>query len=155
MLLADEGQVVAVKPGEGGGIGGWDIRAARHALAAALRRRPEAYHETLRAHDAKVASAAAGAGPADGDGGDKPMSIHDIVMVKEEGLAARLFYDDHERRSGLVRFLPNDTTPEAFAQAAETELGDLRDGDFAIDHLAPRAGLALSRGHGRRPARSR
>ena len=46
--LSDEGQVVAVKPGEGGGIGGWDIRAARHAMAAALRRRPEAYHETLR-----------------------------------------------------------------------------------------------------------
>ena len=32
-------------------------------------------------------------------------SIHDIVMVKEEGLAGRLHYDDHERRSGLVRFL--------------------------------------------------
>jgi hypothetical protein len=144
VLLADEGQVVAVKPGDGGGIGGWDVRAARHALAAALRRRPEAYHETLRAHDAKVASTAMGAGPADGDGGDKPMSIHDIVMVKEEGLAARLFYDDHERRSGLVRFLPNDTTPEAFAQAAETELGDLRDGDFAIDHLAP-GQVSLSR----------
>ena len=40
--------------------------------------------------------------------------------------AARLHYDDHERRSGLVRFLPADTTPEAFATAAETELGDLR-----------------------------
>ena len=65
------------------------------------------------------------------------MSIHDIVMVKEEGLAARLFYDDHERRSGLVRFLPPDTTPEAFATVAETELGDMRDGEFALDHLAP------------------
>jgi alpha-amylase len=143
VLLADEGQVVAVKPGEGGGIGGWDVRAARHALAAALRRRPEAYHETLRAHDAAAASGASGGGDGGGDG-DKPMSIHDIVMVKEEGLAARLFYDDHERRSGLVRFLPDDTTPEAFATAAETELGDLRDGDFAIDHLAP-GQVSLSR----------
>ena len=107
VLLADEGQVVAVKPGDGGGIGGWDVRAARHALAAALRRRPEAYHETLRAHDAAVASARGRAGAGGGTAtGDKPMSIHDIVMVKEEGLAARLFYDDHERRSGLVRFLP-------------------------------------------------
>ena len=51
--LADAGQVVTVKPSEGAGIGGWDIRAARHALAAVLRRRPEAYHETLRAHEAQ------------------------------------------------------------------------------------------------------
>ena len=41
------GQVVTVKPSEGAGIGRWDIRAVRHALAAVLRRRPEAYHETL------------------------------------------------------------------------------------------------------------
>src|SRR5262249_22150154 len=47
VLLADAGQVVTVKPSAGGGIGSWDIRAARHALAAALRRRSEAYHETL------------------------------------------------------------------------------------------------------------
>ena len=65
-------------------------------------------------------------------------------MVKEAGLAARLFYDDHERRSGLVRFLAPDATPEAFATAAATELGDLRDGDFAIDHLA-RGQVSLSR----------
>ena len=32
----------------------WDIRAARHALGAVLRRRPEAYHETLRDHEAKA-----------------------------------------------------------------------------------------------------
>ncbi len=51
--LAERGQVVTIKPSEGGGIGAWDIRAARHALASVLRRRPEAYHETLRAHDAR------------------------------------------------------------------------------------------------------
>ena len=40
------------RPDEGAGIGGWDIRPVRHALAAVLRRRPEAYHETLREHEA-------------------------------------------------------------------------------------------------------
>ena len=35
---------------EAAGIGGWDVRAVRHA-AAAMRRRPEAYHDTLRAHE--------------------------------------------------------------------------------------------------------
>jgi alpha-amylase len=129
--LADVGQVVAIKPTEGAGIGGWDIRAARHALTAVLRRRPEAYHETLRAHDAKAGAEAAPA--ADG----AVASIHDIVMVKEEGLAGRLHYDDYERRSGLVRFLGPDASPEAFATAAEPELGDFRDGEWQVDHLVP------------------
>ncbi|MFL5757788.1 MAG: alpha-amylase/4-alpha-glucanotransferase domain-containing protein, partial [Chloroflexota bacterium] len=60
-LLADEGQVVSVKLDEGAGIGSWDVRAARHALAAVMRRRPEAYHETLRARERTRAEAEAGA----------------------------------------------------------------------------------------------
>ena len=42
------GQVVTIDLDEGAGIGSWDLRAARHALTGVLRRRPEAYHETLR-----------------------------------------------------------------------------------------------------------
>ena len=42
--LTDEGQVVTVDLDGGAGIGGWDIRPVRHALAAVMRRRPEAYH---------------------------------------------------------------------------------------------------------------
>ena len=100
LRIWDRGQVVTIDPSDGGGIGGWDIRAVRHALTAVMRRRPEAYHETLRRHEA-----AGAAGDGGGDGG-APASIHDRVMTKEAGLAERLRYDDHERRSGLVRFLP-------------------------------------------------
>ncbi len=138
-ILEERGQVVTVKPSEGGGVGSWDIRAARHALGAVLRRRPEAYHDTLRAHAAMGSEA-----PAPEVEGGAPASIHDLVMVKEEGLAARLHYDDHERRSGLVRFLAPATTPEAFATAGETELGDFRDGEFTVRHLQPGA-ITLSR----------
>ncbi len=147
VYLAEPGQVVTVKPAEGAGIGGWDIRAARHALAAILRRRPEAYHATLRAHDARVDAErdAAHAEPGEADeAGSAPASIHDIVMVKEDGLSARLQYDDHERRSAIVRFLDLATTPEAYARAAERELGDFRDGEFRVDHLAP-GQVSLSR----------
>ena len=65
--LADAGQVVTIDPAEGAGIGGWDVRAVRHALAAVMRRRPEAYHDTLRAHEARLAleSVAAAAAAAD------------------------------------------------------------------------------------------
>ena len=138
-LLADAGQVITVKPSEGGGIGSWDIRAARHALAAVLRRRPEAYHDTLRAHEAKGAGGAAPAGE-----GGAPASIHDVVMVKEAGLADRLQYDDHERRSGLVRFLAPGTTPGEVADARETELGDFCNGEFVVRSLEPGA-IALTR----------
>ncbi|MEO5964826.1 MAG: alpha-amylase/4-alpha-glucanotransferase domain-containing protein [Candidatus Limnocylindrales bacterium] len=140
VYLAEPGQVVTVKPSEGAGIGSWDMRAAWHALGAVLRRRPEAYHEILRAHEAKDPADAA---PAIAEGG-APASIHDLVMVKEEGLSRRLFYDDHERRSGLLRFLAPDVTPEAVAMAAAAELGDFRDGPYRVDHLAP-GQVSLSR----------
>src|SRR6478735_1736110 len=54
--LAAPGQVVTIDLAEGAGIGGWDIRPVRHALAAVMRRRPEAYHEILRRHEAGVAA---------------------------------------------------------------------------------------------------
>ena len=44
ILVTAAGQVAVIDPGEGGGLGTWDIRAVRHALTAVMRRRPEAYH---------------------------------------------------------------------------------------------------------------
>ena len=114
--LADAGQVVTVDLDEGAGIGDWDIRAARHALGSVLRRRPEAYHETLRRGDDTKEHAAAGEGAA-------LASIHDIVRSKEAGLADRLRYDDHERRSGLVRFLPADATAATYGAGELPDLG--------------------------------
>ena len=122
--LAGPGQVVTVDLNEGAGIGGWDVRAVRHALGAVMRRRPEAYHETLRRHEA--------AGPESAKRGDAPESIHEVVRTKEPGLSERLHYDPFERRSGLVRFLPPDSTAEAWATAAAVELGDAVEGAFEI-----------------------
>jgi len=127
--LADEGQVVVVDLAEGAGIGSWDIRRVRHALAAVMRRRPEAYHAKLRDLPATDTDGE----PA--DGGDAPVSIHEAVRLKEPGLADLLVYDAYERRSALIRVLPLDTTPEAWSIAAATDLGDLVDGPFDLDHL--------------------
>ena len=113
--LADAGQVVTVDLDEGAGIGDWDIRAARHALGSVLRRRPEAYHEVLRrGTDAGE--------PGGKDKGGALSSIHDIVRSKEAGLVDRLRYDDHERRSGLVRFLPLEATAAAFGAGEMPDL---------------------------------
>ncbi|MEO8571360.1 MAG: alpha-amylase/4-alpha-glucanotransferase domain-containing protein, partial [Chloroflexota bacterium] len=83
-LLVGDGQIVAVKPDQGAGIGRWDIRAAAHPLSAVMRRRPEAYHEKVRQHD-RAGRAPTGASDEPND--DALASIHDIVMVKQEGLS--------------------------------------------------------------------
>jgi alpha-amylase len=128
--LATDGQVVSIELDEGGGIGAWDVRAARHAVTGVLRRRPEAYHETLRQHEA--AAAARNKARA---AGDAPASIHDRVQVKESGLAARLVYDDYERRSGLLRILPRDATPSSWGSGGRGDLGDFVAGPYRIVRL--------------------
>ncbi len=136
VLLSHPGQVVAIDLDEGAGIGSWDIRAARHALTAVLRRRPERYHAALRAHEAADA-ARAEAAAAEVAAGGSITSIHEIVHSKESNLSALLRYDPYERRSGLVRFLARDAGPEAFADSAVDELGDFVDRPFKLTELAP------------------
>jgi hypothetical protein len=133
-VLAGPGQFVTVKLEEGGGIARWDLRAAGHPLAAVMRRRPEAYHETLRRHE--TGEAGAGHDPAEpADGG--PESIHELVKVKQEGLLDHLRYDAYERRSGLIRILPAGTTAADALSGAAVELGDLRDGPWTLGALDP------------------
>jgi 4-alpha-glucanotransferase len=140
--LAGPGLVVSVDLDEGAAIGGWDIRPVRHALGAVMRRRPEAYHATLRDFEATHAptddASPADAPPASGhDAADDEAvsSIHDIVMVKEPGLSKQLFYDPFERRSGLVRFLAPNTTPDVWAQGQATELGDAVESPYELASL--------------------
>ncbi|HKG57556.1 MAG TPA: alpha-amylase/4-alpha-glucanotransferase domain-containing protein [Candidatus Limnocylindrales bacterium] len=141
VVLVHPGQFVTADLDEGGGIGRWDVRAARHALAAVMRRRPEAYHATLREHEARDAApagaVAAALATSSGDDGAAPASIHDVVRAKESNLASHLHYDAYERRSGLVRILGRQTTPDTFAAAEATELGDFVDGPFVVDALEP------------------
>ena len=147
VLFTTPGSTVVVKPNEGGGVGSWDVRAAAHALAAVLRRRPEAYHTTLVEHERRLAEASARAATAAAVGADEvtaeadepggsPASIHDRVATKETGLADRLHYDAYERRGGLVHVLPTGTTPELFAAAGADELADVVDGQFSVVDLA-------------------
>ena len=56
-------------------------------------------------------------------------------MTKEPDLAARIHYDPFERRSGLVRFLPLDTDPLAWASGTAGELGDAVEGAFEVVSL--------------------
>jgi alpha-amylase len=136
VLLGTAGQTVLLDVAEGAGIGSWDLRASRVALASALRRRPEAYHEQLRRLDKARAdgpdSAAAGA-----------VNPHEQTMSKEDNLSQYLVYDDHERRSGLVRLL-----------SGGGELGDFVGGEWQLES-SDAAGAVLSRTSGGLSARKR
>jgi alpha-amylase len=99
-----------------------------------MRRRPEAYHEKVREHDR--------AGHTPGGAADEPTdgalaSIHDIVMVKQEGLSELLHYDHYERRSGLVRLLPLSTTPAEFDAGTARDLVSAPGGRWSLDSIGP------------------
>ncbi len=147
LLVSTPGQVVVIKPNEGGGIGSWDVRAVRHALCSVMRRRPEAYHDTLRAADmGEVEQREAGEGA---------VSIHDLVKINEPGISRRLWYDAYERRSGLVRLLPVGTTPSSFEEATVDELGDFVDGAFSVVEAAGDRVVLERHGSVRQPDGSR
>ena len=133
VLIEHPGQFVAVKPDDGGAIGRWDLRANGHPLAAVMRRRPEAYHAKLRAHEAAPAPALA----ADDDPTDRPASIHEIVSTKQTGLSDLLHYDRYERRSGLVRVLPLEATPREIADGSALDLVDTLTASWTVETLAP------------------
>jgi 4-alpha-glucanotransferase len=143
ILVTSPGQVVVVDPANGAGIGSWDIRPVRHALAAVLRRRPEAYHARLLEADARMAALAAGIPEAGGSAGSTP-SIHSVVRAREPGLAGHLHYDAYERRLGLVHLFPADTSAEAFEQARAVELSDAHIGSYEVSELGE-VGLVLRR----------
>jgi alpha-amylase len=142
VVLTGPGQVVTVKLEEGGGIARWDLRAAAHPLAAVMRRRPEAYHEILREHE--TAHHDDGGAASDGSA---PASIHDIVMVKQEGLLDHLRYDAYERRSGLVRIVAAAAAPESLARGDAEEIADLRDGSWTLASLGPDRVVLRRTGH--------
>ncbi len=98
VALGTSGQTVIVDVADGAGIGSWDLRASRLALASVLRRRPEAYHRQIveEAEHKKVEELA------------DPASVSLISEAQARDLSKVIVYDDHERRSGLVRIRDQD-----------------------------------------------
>jgi alpha-amylase len=148
ILVAMPGQTIIVDPAHGAGVSSWDLRASRMALSSVLRRRPEAYHHALIAHELEARDAAADGTP---DESDAPKTIHERITVTEPGLASRLHYDRHERRSGLTHLLPagGKTSLDQMVAASYEELGDFVEEPFEVISVAAnrvsarRAGVVL------------
>ena len=91
LTLTTRTMSLVIDPTDGGTLTEWSLYGPRVNLLDTLTRRPEPYHEKLRAK-AAVQPAAQGVA-----------SIHDALGAKEEHLESHLIYDDH-RRSGFLDY---------------------------------------------------
>ena len=114
--LTNDKIIALVAPNNGGQMTELDVRRIQHNLLATLARRPEAYHEKVRAGEHRSDGTVA--------------SIHDRVVFKQPDLDKRLQYDDHLRKSLVDLFYDNDATLEAVANGTAMQRGDFVGGPY-------------------------
>lgn len=105
-----------VSPSRGGMMYELDVRSIAHNLLATLDRRPEAYHEKVRAGQKA--------------GTDSAASIHDRVVFKQEGLDQLLQYDSYRRKSLVDHFWDNEISLEQIVKGDALERGDFATGVY-------------------------
>lgn len=94
--LANDRMVAYLAPAQGGILYEWDVREARRNLLATMTRRPELYHDKVRAGATPEHQGCA--------------SIHDRVVFKQAGLESRLQYDGYPRKSLVDLIYSPETT---------------------------------------------
>ncbi len=113
--LENDKLIALVRPTQGGHIYELDARGVAVNLLATLDRRPEAYHHAiLEAVHPEQATRK------DGQSG-APASIHDRVVLKQEGLDRLLVYDRHPRKALVDHFYPIDVTLDDLAACRDVE----------------------------------
>jgi alpha-amylase len=120
--LENEGLVAFSRPAQGGHLYELDVRSTAVNVLATLDRRPEAYHHAIleAVHPDKSHQAAS----------DGPASIHDRVVLKQEGLDRLLVYDRHPRKALVDHFYPIDVTLDDLAACRAVERGDFVTGTY-------------------------
>ncbi|NNE10449.1 MAG: DUF1926 domain-containing protein, partial [Gemmatimonadetes bacterium] len=164
ITLASDRLGLLIHPRRGGHIVAIDEKRRGIPLTAALSRRPEVYHEEVAAlgrektslgrektalekekaslgkeeasleKETANSAASSAAPPSDDDG--TVASIHDQVLVKEEGLHKLLVYDAYQREGAIDHFFDPATTREEWdGDQAGAERGDFVEGQYksAVD----------------------
>ncbi|MBF0171604.1 MAG: DUF1926 domain-containing protein, partial [Nitrospinae bacterium] len=121
VVMTNPSLLAVIDPDLGGTLLELDYRPADFCLSNTLTRQKEAYHHKLTG-EAEEAEAT-----------DAPASIHDLVRVKEEGLAEWLVYDKGIRRLFTDRLLPAETNMTAYVANEYEERGAFADGRFVIE----------------------
>ncbi len=114
---------LVLEPDYGGRLVELDYKETAINLLDTMSRREEGYHrKLLRAADPKAQA-------------NQIASIHDLLLVKEEGLEQKLNYDWYRRCSLIDHFLNRDTKLEDFARCRYGE-----EGDFVLGRYASQVG---------------
>ncbi|MBI5827269.1 MAG: DUF1926 domain-containing protein [Deltaproteobacteria bacterium] len=122
-----------VSPDNGGSLVELDFKPRAVNLSNTLSRWFEGYHHKLEKK-----------GKTEGDeGAEGTRSIHDVVLVKEEGLERYLKYDTARRVSLVDRFLSSDVTLDSIYCNKYNDLGDFSNNRYNADVRG--ASLVLSR----------
>lgn len=116
--LENEQLIAFVRPALGGHVYELDVRRPRVNVLATLDRRPEPYHDTIRA-------SVRGEQVDDGRA-----SITDKVVLKRANLDQALVYDRHPRKSLVDHFFPADATLADLIACRDLEQGDFATGAY-------------------------
>ena len=135
--LENDRLVAFVRPAAGGHVYELDVRHALTNVLATLDRRPEAYHGT-------IAAAAGGHGSGHREG---PASIHDRVVLKQEGLDRLLVYDRHPRKALVDHFYRPEVTLDDVVAGRDVERGDFALGTYLarVQREPDRVSLVMER----------
>lgn len=122
--LANDQMVAYVAPSRGGQLYEWDIRSIKRNLLATMTRRPEVYHEKVRAGASGQHEGCA--------------SIHDRVVFKQAGLESKVQYDRYPRKSLIDIFYSPETTLDQVSAGQAVCLGDFSNSRYeATIHANP------------------
>lgn len=128
LLVAGAHQNLLIDPAEGGAVQAWDVRRAALNAFDTLARRPEAYHEKIRAA-VRERGGANSAWKAE-------ENVH-AVRLQEPNLDDYLAYDAYDRAGGIEHILDPLTTADDFRHGRFTERGDFTRGTFTLDPITP------------------
>lgn len=112
-------------PRYGGAMFELDYKPAEFNFSNVLTRRKEFYHAKLVEHAGKKAA----------HDGDAPVSIHDLVHSKEEGLEDLLFYDWYNKYSFQDHFLGEYTQFNNFYKCRYCEEGDFVNQSYQLKEI--------------------
>lgn len=125
ILVSSEKFSLYIKPSYGGSVYELDLKQYDKNLLNVLSRKKEAYHKRLiefESNNAKIDP-------------QQVKTIHDLVLVKEEGLSKKLYYDWHQRYSFLDHFLHSDTKFENFYKCQYGEQGNFTIEKYEIEKI--------------------
>lgn len=134
--LSNQRLAAYFSPASGGHLYELDLRTCRTNLLATLNRRPEAYHQKVIEHAARLREAEERGETLQ----DSVASIHDLVRFKQPNLDAKIAYDQWPRKSLVDHFLQPGLSQEEFRKgqglvsgfATATYEASIRRGDADI-----------------------